>query len=300
MPPHRARITLRLSSQGDKRCELCKSHFVVPSPSPENEPSPGRCTPCLRFEKCSKCRGVKERDLFEKERGRPDQLYKTCADCRAKATQGLRQKITEAEVVGEYMRVLFVIYPLRTGKGRRYCSLGKHQVSEQDCISDNGTIQATCRVCLTRRKNKRHADHEAAATVAALRDRELRLGAEQTLHVGDAEGVQGAEIEGFDDVFGDGTDLMNVDLPDDSALSQQEAALLTKLNKTLDEIEYKSCDDCLEEGFDLSLNGTACSRCCHDTGDPVRKWSAVNNVHPGKPFGEPPPPSLSLSVSGGS
>jgi hypothetical protein len=124
-----------------------------------------------------------------------------------------------------------------------------------------------------------------------LRDRELR--AEETLHNGDIEGVEAAEIDEFDNAFGDGTDLMNVDLPDDSALSRHEAALLENLNKKLDEVEFKTCDDCLEEGFDLSVEDGRCSSCRNDTGDPVRKWSAANKVHPGTPFTDP----LSQSVS---
>jgi hypothetical protein len=103
----------------------------------------------------------------------------------------------------------------------------------------------------------------------------------------DAEGVQATEIDDFDNVFGDGTDLMNVDLPDDSALSQHEATLLENLNKKLDEIEFKTCDNCLEEGFDLKIEDGRCSRCRDDTGDPVQKWSAANKVHPGKPFMDP-------------
>jgi hypothetical protein len=124
-----------------------------------------------------------------------------------------------------------------------------------------------------------------------LRDRELR--AEQTLHNGDIGGVEATEIDEFDNAFGDGTDLMNVDLPDDSALSRHEAALLENLNKKLDEVEFKTCDDCLEEGFDLSVEDGRCSSCRNDTGEPVQKWSAANKVHPGTTFTDP----LSQSVS---
>lgn len=76
---------------------------------------------------------------------------------------------------------------------------------------------------------------------------------------------------------------MDVDVPDDSVLSQHEAALLENLDKKLDEIEYNTCEGCLEEGFNLGLDGAMCSRCRHDTESPVRKWSAANKVHPGKP-----------------
>jgi hypothetical protein len=61
--------------------------------------------------------------------------------------------------------------------------------------------------------------------------------------------------------FSDGTNLMNVNLSDDSALSQHKAALLENLNKNLDKVEFKTCDDCLEEGFDLSVEDGRCSSC---------------------------------------
>ena len=104
---------------------------------------------------------------------------------------------------------------------------------------------------------------------------------------GDAEGVDPTVVDEFDNEFGNGTDLMNIDLPDDSALFQREVALLEDLNKALDKIEINTCDDCLEEGFDLSVEDGRCSRCRNDTGDPVRKWLAANKVHPGKPSMRP-------------
>lgn len=52
------------------------------------------------------------------------------------------------------------------------------------------------------------------------------------LREGDAEGIEAADVDQFDAVFGDGADLMNLDLPDDSAVSEREAS-----------------DDCLEEGM---------------------------------------------------
>ena len=113
---------------------------------------------------------------------------------------------------------------------------------------DNGTLRANCRACLTRQRDERRAALETAATAAA---RDHELGAERTLHDGDAEGVEATEVDEFDNMFGDGTDLMNIDLPDDSALSQHEATLLENLNKKLDKIEFKTCDDCLKEGFNL-------------------------------------------------
>ena len=130
-------------------------------------------------------------------------------------------------------------------------------------------------------RDKRRAELEAAAT-AALQEHELT-----PKHDGNAEGVEATRVDEFDEVFGDGADLMDVNLPKDSAVSQREASLLENLNKKLEEIEFQACDGCLEEGFDLNLADGWCSRCRNDTGHPVRKWSAANKVHPGKKFYRP-------------
>lgn len=111
------------------------------------------------------------------------------------------------------------------------------------------------------RKRERRAALSAAVDAAQPVEQEFEATA---LQDGDVEGVEVPNVDEFDKAFGDGADLMNVDLPDDSALSQREAA-----------------NDCLEDGFDLNLADGRCSRCHGDKGDPVRKWSAANKVHPG-------------------
>ena len=98
---------------------------------------------------------------------------------------------------------------------------------------------------------------------------------------GDAEGVETVEADEYDAVFGDGHDLMDVNLPDDSALSAREQALLKKLNEKLADIKFETCDYCLEEGFNMQVDLGMCATCKRDNGDPVRKWSAENGVHPG-------------------
>jgi len=128
-------------------------------------------------------------------------------------------------------------------------------------MSDDGTLRATCRACLTRQRERRAA-LSAAVDIARQVEQEFEAAA---LQDGDAEGVEVPDVDEFDEAFGDGADLMNVDLPDDSALSQREAA-----------------NDCLEDGFDLNLADGRCSRCRDDKGDPVGRWSAANKVHPGK------------------
>jgi len=109
----------------------------------------------------------------------------------------------------------------------------------------------------------------------------LREGYEAAAGDNDAEGVEAVQADEYDAVFGDGHDLMDVDLPDDSALSAREQALLKKLNEKLAEIKFETCDYCLEEGFSMQVNRGMCAACKRDNGDPVRKWSAGNGVHPG-------------------
>ena len=75
---------------------------------------------------------------------------------------------------------------------------------------------------------------------------------------------------------------MNINLPDDSALSAREQALLKQLNEKLDDIKFETCNYCFElEGFGMQVNYGMCATCKRDNGDPVRKWSAENGVHPG-------------------
>ena len=145
-------------------------------------------------------------------------------------------------------------------------------------MAENGTLRATCRACLTLRRERR-VELEQAATGDLEHEQEAAA-----LLQGDAEGVATANIDEFDAVFGDGADLMNLDLPDDKALTERESALLRNLNKELDKIKFETCDHCLEEGFDMSVEDGMCSSCRRDKADPVRKWSAANNVQPGLPF----------------
>ena len=151
--------------------------------------------------------------------------------------------------------------------------VGGHQVSAEDCISDDGILRAACRACLTRRREQR-------AALSAPVTQDLEAEAEAAALQGDAEGVE-VDVDEFDAVYGDGADLMDIDLPNDSALSHREATLLANLNRKLDEIKFEACNYCLEEGFDLKVADEMCLSCRSDKGDPVRKWSRENNIQPG-------------------
>jgi hypothetical protein len=94
----------------------------------------------------------------------------------------------------------------------------------------------------------------------------------------DAEDVEAVQADEYDAVFGGGHDLMDVDFP---ALSAREQTLLKKLNEGLADIKFETCDYCLEESFSMQVDHGMCAACKRDNGDPVRKWSAKNGVHPG-------------------
>jgi hypothetical protein len=123
----------------------------------------------------------------------------------------------------------------------------------EQCTLDDGSVGQCCRSCLTTKAARR-----------SLRDRD----------------VGGDSATGSEDL----EDMMDVDLPDDAALSGRELALLQNLNQKIEGIQFESCNVCLEDGFNLSLSEGCCSRCRRDSADPVLKWSAANKVHPGECF----------------
>ena len=161
-------------------------------------------------------------------------------------------------------------------QGQRWCASGRHQVTVEECRADNGEIRATCLACLSNRARVCEQAALAQAQRLALED-----GYEAAAGDDNAEGIEVIEVDEFDAIFGDGHDLMDVDLPDDSAASAREKALLKKLDEKLADIKFETCDYCLEEYFNMQINNGMCAACKQDNGDPVRKWSAENGVHPG-------------------
>ncbi|KIY47505.1 hypothetical protein FISHEDRAFT_20904, partial [Fistulina hepatica ATCC 64428] len=105
---------------------------------------------------------------------------------------------------------------------------------------------------------------------------------------GAPDGVEIHEVDEFDAFFGDGSDLMDIDLPQDSALSRDEAECLRKFDDALRALSYDTCVCCHEIGFDMDIIDEVCGRCRKDVpgnddnnDEPhVRKWSDRNNVNP--------------------
>jgi hypothetical protein len=158
----------------------------------------------------------------------------------------------------------------------RWCAPGSHQVLTEECQAEDGRIRAACGACLARLRERTAAAALAQEQIAAMRN-----DYEDAAGDGDADGIEGVAIDEFDAEFGDGNDLMDVDLPDDSAVSARERALLKILDEKLADIKFETCDYCLEEGFSMQVNNGMCASCKRDNGDPVRKWSAENGIHPG-------------------
>ncbi|KAJ7061425.1 hypothetical protein C8F01DRAFT_956965, partial [Mycena amicta] len=97
----------------------------------------------------------------------------------------------------------------------------------------------------------------------------------------DADGVaRNQPVDEYDEIFGNGGEMMDIDLPEDVAVSAREATAMAKMNAELDALSIRQCAGCREESFDLKLKtATFCGRCADDMGD-VRKWSAENNTNP--------------------
>jgi hypothetical protein len=146
-----------------------------------------------------------------------------------------------------------------------------------DCQAEFGVIHASCCACLDRQ-----AQLHAAANRAMAEEQQFSLADSFEAAVGDdaADGVDSTPADEFDNAFGNGADLMDVDLLTDSAVSAREATLLNSLNEKLDAINFETCDSCWEEGFDLNVKDRMCGTCRRDK-DPVKKWSEANAVHPG-------------------
>lgn len=102
-----------------------------------------------------------------------------------------------------------------------------------------------------------------------------------------AEGFEAAAMDEYNEIFGDSQDLMDVDLPEDSALTDCEGKLLQTMNEKLDALRIEMCTTCIEEAFNMNLQAGICLWCRNDKGEPVKKWSNENNVNPGSSLPAP-------------
>ncbi|OBZ66500.1 hypothetical protein A0H81_13517 [Grifola frondosa] len=125
------------------------------------------------------------------------------------------------------------------------------------------------------------ADAKGHARVAAANIQQGENDLEQDLPENDqAEGVESVEMDEFDQIFGDGAEYMNIDVPEESALSGTEATLLGSFQDKLAALTLQTCGSCQEQGFNLNIKDAVCSRCRNDKGDPVRRFSSENHMNP--------------------
>lgn len=150
----------------------------------------------------------------------------------------------------------------------RYCLLGRHQVTPDECREGNREF-ACCNMCRARRR-------------AVLDARNIVPDADDLVEdEPDPEGLEPAEEDEYDTIFGDGADFMDIDVPDDSAISARQAALLKKFDEALSAIRLEVCDTCDEQRFDMNLINGECQTCRNDKHN-VKLKSAANNVSPGE------------------
>ena len=93
--------------------------------------------------------------------------------------------------------------------GERWCSVGHHQVSIEACTNPDGEVMASCVHCCQRHQN----EHTAADNLAPDINDVL---------LGPVEGIEdGLDV---DNEFRDMQWMMDIDLPDDSAVTVMEKA----------------------------------------------------------------------------
>ncbi|KAI0690490.1 hypothetical protein BC835DRAFT_1435017 [Cytidiella melzeri] len=191
---------------------------IIPYPATSFHASPGhpphtRCIRCRRREQCTNCRKIFRKKHFQKpskpnETG-ADAFFKTCSKCREKNVQRrlrCRQQAIDA--------------------GLRYCPSCNKNVTEADCQGTNGTLYITCNAC-------REVQRVARARVAPqpmLQNPHYRADNNIVLPIDGEllpEGLEVVEPDEFDAVFSDGIDYMNIDVPQEHALSSSESSLLT-------------------------------------------------------------------------
>ncbi|KAJ3507790.1 hypothetical protein NMY22_g16823 [Coprinellus aureogranulatus] len=220
------------------------------------------------------------------KRGDGQALNKTCARCRNNAVTAVAERRAKAEAEGcVTICATFVADFVSANVGKRWCAAGAHETTIEACTNADGVLLASCQVHLARRRERNAQLREAAAALNAAADdlAEQAVGNDPVPERHDEDGEHSFEDEDeFDRFFGSGEELMEVDLPEDSALDAREAELMRNFERALDNIAFESCDSCMEEGFDLKIIEGKCSSCRNDKSDsPVKKWSIENESQPG-------------------
>jgi len=105
--------------------------------------------------------------------------------------------------------------------GERWCSVGHHQVSIEACTNPNGEVMASCVDCCQRCRNECTAAAAEAEVIARAAADNLAPDIDDVL-LGPVEGIEdGLDV---DNEFRDMQWMMDIDLPDDSAVTVMEKA----------------------------------------------------------------------------
>lgn len=94
------------------------------------------------------------------------------------------------------------------------------------------------------------------------------------------EGVEFVDQDQYDDPSLDDA-MANLVLPQDSALSNDEARYLHNFDAALESVTLDTCTSCNETDWSRGVVDGVCKRCRLDRGD-VRAWSVENNTNPSK------------------
>lgn len=143
----------------------------------------------------------------------------------------------------DYMR-----YPVPSAHlGLHHCVACSKNVTEAECTDNGGILRLTCNACRAAR-NAAHAARRAEALAAA--EAEAVDDAEEPVEgyaVAD-EGVEAVDAEDFfDNIYGDGNEFMNIDIPEEQTLNAAETDLLKTFRAELDKLHLASCSCCHEQ-----------------------------------------------------
>ncbi|THU99708.1 hypothetical protein K435DRAFT_601472, partial [Dendrothele bispora CBS 962.96] len=83
----------------------------------------------------------------------------------------------------------------------------------------------------------------------------------------------------YDAIFGDGSDMMEIDMPEDSSIDDKTRNVINKFRLAEDTLKLESCLQCLENWWNSDVKDGECHRCHHDKSD-TKPWSKGNNVCP--------------------
>ncbi|KAF7374924.1 hypothetical protein MSAN_00378500 [Mycena sanguinolenta] len=276
----RVRITVPVR----RICALCEEqHGLRSFQDSQTGETHTQCRRCRKSLRCTRCNRIKRKSHFRKPAGTAgtsaagESFYRRCSHCRETEEDRLANLRAAADAAGTF-RYAVGCPGTQRDAGLRYCARGNHRVPPQQFLAPDGSEYLTCQECLSRRRNTYAA--RANQTGQAQADRDAENQGDGIVPDEDDEGVHAEPVDDFDALFGDGSDLAGVDLPQDSAISPNEAQCLKNFDAALDAVTISACSCCREAAFDIKLKASGeCGRCHSDKRD-IKLWSDENRVNP--------------------